>query len=150
MLILLPVIFKIVEIIFSCNREASAKLLKFKKIKLYWNLYLRFSLETYLEFQITSLIRLKGYDTRTGVEIGLNFLAIVIQLTLFAFMILSIHFLRRRFTIITEPSFKDKYGELTSGLSHLHISAMFTPFVFMVRRLLAALLFIFLAERNYF
>ena len=57
-LIILPLFIKLVELLCSWSTKAIKKIDRFKETNVYWNLYLRFLIEAYLELAIASLLRI--------------------------------------------------------------------------------------------
>ena len=117
-LIFMRPFYKLIELAFKCSERVTSSLEKFKNTQLYWNVYLRFILETFLELSITSLLRIKVFRMENKTEVFLTLIAIFILLTLVICMFGSISFLRHNFEKIREKSFTDKYGALTLGLYH--------------------------------
>ena len=91
-------------------------MLKLKSTIIYWNLYLRFYLETFLEIAIVGFLRLKYFRVTTMTECFLSVYALVTLLILASYMIGSVLFLRKRHREISLQAFKNRYGALTLGL----------------------------------
>ena len=60
----------------------------------------------------------------------------------------SIPFLMRQFYDVRFKYFKERYGSLTAGLHFREKVVLFTPAVFMLQRLLYALLCVILRDRS--
>ena len=56
-LLILPILIKLFEVICSSSYKALLVIENFKRTKVYWNVYLRFMLESYLELAIASVLR---------------------------------------------------------------------------------------------
>ena len=147
-LLLIPIVVKGLELAFYCD-NTMRYIQRFKEKKLYWNLYLRFFLETFLELAISGFVRVKVFRITNVTETLLTMFAVLLLLILVSYMIGSKVFLNRKFDIIKTQSFKDRYGALTLGLYHRDRSAMYYPSVFMLRRFLLAALFVLLVNSNY-
>ena len=77
-LLLLPFLLKLLDLICAWSTRAILRLRRFKTTVVYWNLYIRFLLEAYLELSIVSLLRLRQFRIETVVESALSAFAIVI------------------------------------------------------------------------
>ena len=53
-----PIIIKLAELILSFSQGTIHIINDFKREQVYWNFYLRFFLETYLELNVVSLLRI--------------------------------------------------------------------------------------------
>ena len=149
-LMILPVVFKMIELLFSyCNRM-TRPLHNFKTKVMYWNLYLRFFLETFLEFSIVSLIRLRFIKATSLVETTLSLYGLLILIMMTAYMVCVLPFLRKNHDLISTEEFKDRFGTLTLGLQTRDESALYYPFVFMLRRFVFSIMVVFLSSTNYF
>ena len=115
-LVVLPILYKILEMVFTCWDRVAAPLSRFKSKVIYWNLYLRFFLEAFLELSIVSLIRLRFIKTTTTTETALSIYAVFNLIILSGYMIGVVPFLRYKHELINTNFFKDKFGTLTLGL----------------------------------
>ena len=123
---------------------------QFKTTVLYWNIYLRFLLEAYLELSIASFLRMNHFRVHTRADAFLTAYACIILVILTASMVGSLVFLRSKHKSIADQDFKDRYGALTLGLQIREKSAMMQPFMFMLRRFIYAVAFVYLPRFNYF
>ena len=149
-LLIAPIIMKLVELICSCNQWASNRVRNFKTTVLYWNTYLRFFLEAFLELSIACLLRVKSIRVETTDDIILTAFAAILVGMLSAFMVASPFYLTKHHKKIKTDEFVDRFGALTLGLQYRDIAAMYYPFMFMLRRLIFAMVFVYLSRYNFF
>ena len=146
----LPIFIKILEAVFKCCNSVAKPLHRFKTKVIYWNLYLRFFLEAFLELSIVSLLRLRFIKATTLTETILSIYAVFILVMLSGYMGGIVPFLRYKHELIDTDYFKDRFGALTLGLQQRDKSAMLYPFVFMLRRFIFSTMVVFLSFANYF
>ena len=123
---------------------------RFKTEKVYWNLYLRYLIEVFLELTLSSLIRLQSFDFKTVVDSILTSYAAILLIILVFYAVQAAVFLRTNHTIIRQENFTHKYGALVQGLQYREKTAMFYPTVFMIRRGIFALTIVYLSKLNFF
>ena len=116
LLVVLPIFFKILETVFKCCDKIAKPLNRFKTKVIYWNLYLRFFLEAFLELSIVSLLRLRFIKATTLTETVLSIYAVFILVMLSGYMGGIVPFLRYKHELIDTDYFKDRFGALTLGL----------------------------------
>ena len=149
-LLILPVIVLLLELLLTCLPKAQSAVQKFKNEYIYWNIYLRFLIESYLELSISCLIRIQAFKFTTITDSTLTVFSFVLFSVLISFMISTPLFLRSKHQMIRQKEFKDKYGSLSLGLQHREKAALFYPFVFMIRRMIYSMVIILLVRQNYF
>ena len=147
---LLPIVILILELVFSWSEKVSTSLKRFKTETVYWNLYLRYLMEVFLELALSSLIRIQSFDFKTVADSVLTFYAMILLLILVFYAVQTALFLRKNHANIRLQNFKNKYGALVQGLQYREKTAMFYPTVFMVRRGIFALTIVYLSKLNVF
>ena len=88
-LLFLPIMLQVVEWIVSKSSRVSHALKKTCEEQIYWNLYLRFGLEGFLELSLVSLCRIKAASLATKDDIILTAFAFLIYSVLVFFMLYS-------------------------------------------------------------
>ena len=149
-LLILPILLKIAEILCCCSTRATNKINEFKIKHVYYNIYLRFILEAYLELSLVSLLRIKVFNFGTVGDTVLTVLSLLIFTLLTIIIVITMFGLRSNHSKIKETNFINKYGALVLGLSTREISAMYFPSVFMLNRLIYALIIVMLSDQSYF
>lgn len=112
----LPLMIKGIEFLFGWSFTFVQKLEGISKSYIYWNTYLRFMLEAYIELSITCQLRFftfKFNSISDGILTVFSGLVITVML-LMCFG--SLCFLRAKHKSIREQSFKTRFGALTLGL----------------------------------
>ena len=66
---------------------------RFKTEKVYWNLYLRYLMEVFLELALSSLIRLQSFDFTTVVDSILTLYATILLIALVFYAVQAAAFL---------------------------------------------------------
>ena len=127
-----------------------SKCVSYVNSKLYFNIYIRFALEAYLELSLSSMIRFKNYRWENGNERFHSTFATIIYLGLLVFLCFSLFFLQTNFLTLNSESSRRRYGDLYLGLQTRERTALVFPFVFMMRRLIYAGILVYWSERNYF
>ena len=95
-LLITPIIFKLIELLARCSDSATRIIHRFKTTVLYWNTYIRFLLEAFLELSIACLLRVKAIRIGTTDDKILTAYAIVILLLLSVFMVGSPFYLTKQ------------------------------------------------------
>ena len=149
-LLILPIVLKIAGVLCCCSTRAVNKINEFKLKFVYYNIYLRFILEAYLELSLASLLRIRAFNFSTVRDTVLTVFSFLIFTLLTALILITITGLRKYHTKIKETQFINKYGALVLGLQVREKSAMFQPSVFMLNRLIYALIIIMLSNQSYF
>ena len=96
-LMLLPIIVKFAELMSFWNDTAVQALRRFKETNLYWNYYLRFGIQAYLEIALSSLFRIKSYKFDTIGDTVLSLFACLLFAALLGYPLGSYIFLRNKF-----------------------------------------------------
>ena len=115
-----------------------------------WNTYIRFVLEAYLELQICSMLRFMNFSFEKGDQIFFSVFVILILMATWGLMVFAAVFAMRKLTKLQEPDFKKKFGDLYLGLKTNSRVALFSPVLFMLRRIAYAAILVFWFERSYF
>ena len=93
-LMIVPVLIRLVELVVMEYEEGTYRVQEFKRRHIYWNMFLRFFLQAYLELAITGFIRVKAYSYDSWPDTFLTIFAIGIVLLIATYMIGSVLFLR--------------------------------------------------------
>ena len=117
---------------------------------MFFNTYIRFSLETFLELSISSLIRCKAWDFEDSSEKFYSIFSVIIMVFIVFMIFFTAIFPQTSFGKFEDPSWKQKYGALTDGLQTHNRSALAQPHLFIIRRCCYALLVVFWVDRSYF
>ena len=115
-LLILPIVLKIAGVLCCCSTRAVNKINEFKLKFVYYNVYLRFILEAYLELSLVSLLRIRTFDFSTIGDAVLTVFSFLMFTLLAALIVVSIAWLRINHTKIKERQFINKYGALVLGL----------------------------------
>ena len=148
-LVLIPLLLLAIKLIFlwsSCCTRFIDRLLK----RLFFNSYIRFWLEAYLELSLSSFIRFKSFNFDNGSEIFHSIFSSVLLLLLLASLTFSLIFLQVRYPTLAYEKTKEKFGDLYLGLKTSSRCSLLTPFLFMLRRTLYAAILVYWVERPYF
>lgn len=112
-LIALPLVLLLLFNLFNWSARCKMWLNRIAKA-VFWNTYIRFALESYLEFCIASLLRLRQLNFHSSSEVFNSLLALLIFLSLVAFLVGSVLILHWK----SAKSYFDgnKFSELSLGL----------------------------------
>ena len=105
---------------------------------LFWNTYIRFWLESYLEFSIACLLRFRRFSFASASESFNSLFAAVIATTLVLLLIGSIIMLQCKSADSSRNIANSRYSELTLGLKTHERASMLSPTIFMALRLIYA------------
>ena len=108
------------------------------------------TLELFLECSIACLIKTRFISFASKAQSVISTFSILLLVILFTFMTFSFIFLRLNKTDIREKEFSDKWGEFTFGLDHRNKDAQMYHVMFMLRRIVFALIAVNLFEYNFF
>ena len=117
------------------------------KAKLFWNAFIRYSLESYLKWAFVSLTVLSSIQNRSLIEKVAVIICISILSTL-PFIYLTILFRKRE--MLTQEAQKAKIGSLFLGIRHFSIFQASYSVIFLLRRLAFIALLVFLEDRPCF
>ena len=117
---------------------------------MFWNTYIRFALEAYLELQICVLLRFKNFSFEGADQIFYSAFTILIMASTWSFMIFAAVFTMQKFVKLEQPGFVKKFGDLYLGLNTKSRIALLSPVLFMVRRIAYAGICVFWFDRSYF
>lgn len=84
--------------------------------KLFFNIYIRFTLEAYMELALSSLIRFKNYTFTTTSEKFHTILSTSIFAVIVAFLVFSLVFPQVNQAKLSSESAQKRYGDLYLGL----------------------------------
>ena len=140
----------IIELMLSWHIGAKNAIIAFKREKIYWNYYLRFSIEAYLSIALLSLLRIQSLKFETPGDTILTVYAFFMFALMVAYLAISALYLPGFHGQISTPEFIQKYGTLTQGLLAREKSAMYYPSAFMLRRAIYALTIVLLSKYNFF
>ena len=118
--------------------------------QMFWNTYIRFALEAYLELQICSMLRFKNFSFDSDDQIFFSVFVIMIVVATWGLMVLAAVLAMRKISTLQEPDFTKKFGDLFLGLKTNSRVALFSPVLFMLRRIAYAAIVVFWFERSYF
>lgn len=148
-LLTLPVILLIIKALFCWNSKVVNCVSRMLK-SLFFNVYIRFGLEAYLELSLSSMIRFMNYTFDSPSEKFHTVFATLIFVAIVAYLLFALVFLQLRYTQLDQPRAKSMYGDLYLGLKTRERTAILSPFFFMLRRLLFAGILVNWSERSYF
>ena len=117
---------------------------------MFFNIYIRFGLEAYMELCLTSLMRWQNLTFNTSSEKFHSIFATVILISVILYLVFSLIFLQLRYPILNTPEAKRRYGDLHLGLETRQRTAILFPFFFMLRRILLAGVLVNWSNRSYF
>ena len=117
---------------------------------MFWNTYIRFGLEAYLELQIATLLRFKNFSFDGADQIFHTVFSMMLLVATWGFLIFAGVFLMTKFTAIKRPEIEKKFGDLYLGLNIKSRIALFNPMLFMLRRVAYAGIVVFWSDRSYF
>ena len=117
---------------------------------LFFNLYLRFGLEAYLELSLSSILRFCNFTFGSSSEYFHSIFASVIFAAVVSYLLFSLLFLQWRHKSLEKETSKNRFGALYLGLKTRERTAILQPFIFMLRRLLYAGILVSWSERSYF
>lgn len=118
--------------------------------KMYFNTYIRFFLETFLELSITVLLRLKLYDFETGSDKFHTVSATILGVALVLFILMVAIYPQTKFKNMDSPDFSRRFGDMVLGLNFKTRVAVAQPVLFVLRRCFYALIVVFWVDRSYF
>ena len=141
-LLSLPIILLILRGLFYWSAKCK-RCLNMISRKIYWSLYIRFILESFLELCIASLLRFHNivFDSSSAIFHSITSISFLTFLMLF--MGGTCVFVIKNFGRLGAPEFKRKYGELNLGLKTKDKMAVLYPFFFMMRRAVYAAILVF-------
>ena len=114
-LILLPLFLLLLKGIFYRSSRIVSRIDSVIK-KMFFNCYIRFGLEAYLELCLSSLIRFKNYNIDTGNERFHSIFATLIFIGVFAYLAFSLFGLQYKFGKLNGKEARASYGDLYLGL----------------------------------
>ena len=88
----------------------------FVKDKIFFNAYLRFGLEAYLELSLSSILRFRNFTFGTSSENFHSIFAMILFAGVLAYLAFSLFFLQSRHMILDTKEARNRYGALYLGL----------------------------------
>lgn len=149
-LVLFPFIALVLKGVFHCCDNCVSRFVLRAVKNVYWNSYIRFWMEAYLEMAVCSLLRMKNLNLNSPSASFHSVFSIAICVVLVSFFIFAIVFMVKNYEQLGTPECKQKYGALYLGLNTKKRSAVIVPIMFLLRRLLYASALIFWVDRSYF
>ena len=132
-LMLIPVIFFILYYVTRKNESCKAWLIRATD-GIFFNTYIRFLLEGFIEISLACFIRLQMLNFGSGSEAFNSLFAVVLFLVLIVSILGPVGLLHCRGPLKNGPS-SHRYSELTSGLRRHYRMILLSPTFFMARRL---------------
>ena len=114
-MVMLPFVFLLLKGAFFWNKRCN-KYLNLILSKIYFNVYLRFVLEAYLELSLSSILRFKNFTFGSSSEVFHSIFALVLFTGLVAFLLFSLVFLQVKFPVLATKEANQRYGDLYLGL----------------------------------
>lgn len=148
--IFLPVIIRFFWLLLYCFSRVRICIQKLES-KLYWNSYIRFFLESYLELSIVALIRIQDFSFDSKGES----ISTIFSIFVFSLMVLiipgawAILYVSNQ-TTLDSTQFKAKFEELYDQLDTKRKEALFQPILFLLRRMTYTLSVVLLIRYNFF
>lgn len=118
--------------------------------KMFWNTYIRFILEAYFELQICSLLRFKNFSFAGGDQAFYSIFVIIVIVATWGMMIFACVFAMVKFGKLQDTELLKKFGDLYLGLNIKSRIALFSPVLFMLRRIAYAGICVYWFDRSYF
>ena len=145
----IPIVLLVLRAVFFWNKKAISCIVIVKD-KIFYNAYLRFGLEAYLELSLSSILRFRNFTFGTSSENFHSIFAMILFAAVLAYLAFSLFFLQSRHMILDTKEARNRYGGLFLALKTRERSAILSPFIFMLRRLLLAGILVSWSERSYF
>ena len=96
------------------------------------------------------MLRFKNLSFEKSDQIIYSVLAILLMVATWSLMIFAGVYACRKFAAFEDPAFKKKFGDLFLGLKTNSRVALFSPVLFMLRRIAYAAICVFWFDRSYF
>ena len=129
----------------ACLYKSSRGMRVIKRISdaLFFSVYIRFVLEAFLELSIVSLMRFRNFQFDTSSGAFNSTLSMVLMALLSVFLLATFMTLGFKGHIVGSSEFQRRMGELTLGLRLKNSKALLYPSLFMLRRLLYAVVLVY-------
>ena len=148
-LIALPVFTLILRLLFFWN-ERCIRFIQTLNSKMFFNLFIRFGLEAYLEICLSSIIRFRNLTFETPSEKFHSIFASLLLAGVIGYLLFTLIFLQRGFPRLGKREVKQRYGDLYLGIRTSERSSVLSSFIFLLRRLTFASILISWSQRSYF
>jgi len=149
-LIFFPLIALLSKAVLYCCNNCFSRFVDRIIKRVFWNSYIRFWMEAYLELSISSLLRLKIFSFDSPSDSFHSVFSVFICILLAVVFFLSIAILIFHFDKLSLPESKQKFGDLYLGLNTSRRILIIMPVMFMLRRVLYAAVLVFWVDRSYF
>ena len=104
-LIVLPLLLSLVRVLF-CRCRCTNGCIGWIRKRIFFNTYIRFGLEAYLELALSSLLRLKNFRFINASENFHSIFSLMTLLTIVSFMVFTLIFLQKRFLTLQQEESK--------------------------------------------
>ena len=150
MLLVMPLILFFFTGIFYCCNNWFSRFLDRMRERIYWNTYIRFSFEAFLELAISCMLRIEILSFSTSSNSFHSIFCLVIVIFLVTFTLFVTVYLQVNFRSLNQEAMRKKYEAMYLGLETRKRSAMLSPVIFMLRRAMYAGVLVYLVHRSYF
>ena len=129
----------------ACLYKSSRGFRVIKRISdaLFFSVYIRFVLEAFLELSIVSLMRFRNFQFDTSSDAFNSTLSMLLITLLSVFLFATFITLWCKRRMVGSSAFQRRMGELTLGLRLKNSKALLYPSLFMLRRLLYAVVLVY-------
>jgi len=117
--------------------------------RIYWNFFIRFFIEVYLDLAFVNALRLRNYDWMPASDGVSTVLASVITAIMIVFPIVSYYLLIKNQNELDEPEMKEKYHEVYENVRTSSKTALGYTSVFMAKRFGYAFVVMMVERRLY-
>ena len=123
---------------------------RYIKVMLMYNSLIRYFIQAFLRMTLISMFNLKYTFTNEDFGSTSNTIASSLMLVLLvSFMIFSFFFMRKNRNKLEEPTFIQRFGSLYEPILTGNEPALLVPFIFCLRRLLIALIIVYITINAY-
>ena len=132
----------------ACLYKSSRGMRVIKRISdvLFFGVYIRCTLEAFLELSIVSFMRFRNFKFDTSNDSFNSTLSLLLMTLLSFFLLATFVTLGFKMRIVGSSAFQKRMGELTLGLRLKNSRALLYPTFFMLRRLLYAAVLVYCLE----
>ena len=111
----IPIVLLVLRAVFFWSKKVKSCII-FVKDKIFFNAYLRFGLEAYLELSLSSILRFRNFTFGTSSENFHSIFAMILFAGVLAYLAFSLFFLQSRHMILDTKEARNRYGALYLGL----------------------------------
>ena len=148
-LLAFPLVPLLLKVLFFWSKTCEKAIARIKKT-MFFNTYLRIGMETYLELAVVILLRFRHLLFTSYSEIVHSSIAIFLMLIVVALPVFSLVFTQMKFASLSSDKIKGMCGDMYLGLKVSERTEILYPFIFLLRRILYALVLVNWVDRNYF